>query len=53
MHHANSSGVSQLHKVHAKLECSKLLARAAFMQNKDHRHDALRHDAAFKGLTVV
>ena len=31
----------------------KLLARAAFMQNEDQRHDALRHDDAFKGLTMV
>ena len=34
------------------LECStgELLARAAFMHHDDQGHDALRHDAALKGL---
>ena len=53
MHHADPSGVSQPSRFGMMLECSngKLLARAAFMHHDDQGHDALRHDAVFKGVT--
>ena len=55
MHHADSFGLEQPHRVGMMLQCSRgeFFATAAFMHHDDKGHSALKRHAVFKGLTSM